>query len=285
MRYHTVVVRVATWALITTFQILNAFIHKFLEKYMMSLIATFMGPTWGPPGSCRPQMGPILPHEPCYQGYWVNDIMRCQWLGDHFIRLSIRGKYSQSLGLTFHTENWGFMMPTLLSLTTTKVFFMTTSNATMSLSHVEFTHVFLCFVFIVSLLWICVFHLSILFRVIWLISLAQGNDYPGAMEVNWLVQTTNTTEYKLCINRKMLSCQNRNSYYKDTMVSHDHLIFIMGIPLLVTQCLYIESAHIFQWAKMQWYYQLYKATGGCQAWFIASGTEDFPETGRYLWHE
>ena len=23
-------------------------------------IATFMGPTWGPPGSCRPQMGPIL---------------------------------------------------------------------------------------------------------------------------------------------------------------------------------------------------------------------------------
>ena len=23
-------------------------------------IAKFMGPTWGPPGSCRPQMGPIL---------------------------------------------------------------------------------------------------------------------------------------------------------------------------------------------------------------------------------
>ena len=27
-----------------------------------------MGPTWGPPGSCRPQMGPMLAHEPCYQG-------------------------------------------------------------------------------------------------------------------------------------------------------------------------------------------------------------------------
>ena len=26
----------------------------------MSRIAKFMGPTWGPPGSCRPQMGPIL---------------------------------------------------------------------------------------------------------------------------------------------------------------------------------------------------------------------------------
>ena len=23
-------------------------------------IAKFMGPTWGPPGSCRPQMGPML---------------------------------------------------------------------------------------------------------------------------------------------------------------------------------------------------------------------------------
>ena len=27
-----------------------------------------MGPTWGPPGSYRPQMGPMLAHEPCYQG-------------------------------------------------------------------------------------------------------------------------------------------------------------------------------------------------------------------------
>ena len=26
----------------------------------------FMGTTWGPPGSCRPQMGPML--APCYQG-------------------------------------------------------------------------------------------------------------------------------------------------------------------------------------------------------------------------
>ena len=27
-----------------------------------------MGPTWDPPGSCRPQMGPMLAHEPCDQG-------------------------------------------------------------------------------------------------------------------------------------------------------------------------------------------------------------------------
>ena len=27
---------------------------------LMTQIARFMGPTWGPPGSCRPQMGPIM---------------------------------------------------------------------------------------------------------------------------------------------------------------------------------------------------------------------------------
>ena len=32
---------------------------KFIH-YICSQIVKFMGPTWGPPGSCRPQMGPIL---------------------------------------------------------------------------------------------------------------------------------------------------------------------------------------------------------------------------------
>ena len=31
-------------------------------------IARLMGPTWDPPGSCRPPMAPCWPHEPCYQG-------------------------------------------------------------------------------------------------------------------------------------------------------------------------------------------------------------------------
>ena len=30
------------------------------EFYIRSQIANFMGPTWSPPGSCRPQMGPML---------------------------------------------------------------------------------------------------------------------------------------------------------------------------------------------------------------------------------
>ena len=28
----------------------------------------YMRSTWGPPGSCRPQMGPFWPLEPCYEG-------------------------------------------------------------------------------------------------------------------------------------------------------------------------------------------------------------------------
>ena len=40
----------------------------------ISQIARFMGPTWGPPGSYRPQMAPCWPHEPCYQGQFnTND--------------------------------------------------------------------------------------------------------------------------------------------------------------------------------------------------------------------
>ena len=39
-----------------------------LLDIIITQIAKFMGPTWGPPGSYRPQMGPMLAHEPCYQG-------------------------------------------------------------------------------------------------------------------------------------------------------------------------------------------------------------------------
>ena len=33
-----------------------------------TLIARFMGPTWGPSGTDRTQAGPCWPHEPCYLG-------------------------------------------------------------------------------------------------------------------------------------------------------------------------------------------------------------------------
>ena len=43
-------------------------------------IAKFMGPTWGPPGSFRPQKGPCWPHEPCYQGIQTNQYQLAGWL-------------------------------------------------------------------------------------------------------------------------------------------------------------------------------------------------------------
>ena len=56
-----------------------------LIKSQASQIAKFMGPTWGPPGSCRPQMGPMLApwtllsgvvsrychHPPTVAAFWI----------------------------------------------------------------------------------------------------------------------------------------------------------------------------------------------------------------------
>ena len=39
---------------------------------MTSLIAKFMGPLWGPPGSCRPQMGPMLAPWTLLSGLYPN---------------------------------------------------------------------------------------------------------------------------------------------------------------------------------------------------------------------
>ena len=45
---------------ITWFGITLYCIQHSNTRVITSLIARFMGPTWGPPGSCRPQVGPIL---------------------------------------------------------------------------------------------------------------------------------------------------------------------------------------------------------------------------------
>ena len=37
---------------------------------LMSQIARFMGPTWGPPGSCRPQIGPMVAPWTLLSGVW-----------------------------------------------------------------------------------------------------------------------------------------------------------------------------------------------------------------------
>ena len=44
------------------------YIHYKVGWNYLTLKARFVGPTWGPPGSCRPRVGPCWPHEPCYLG-------------------------------------------------------------------------------------------------------------------------------------------------------------------------------------------------------------------------
>ena len=53
--------RMKIWKKITCLWF-NYFLHLVHSPFFKSMaqIAKFMGPTWGPPGSCRPQMGPML---------------------------------------------------------------------------------------------------------------------------------------------------------------------------------------------------------------------------------
>ena len=42
--------------------------HGVFACLYTTLRARFTGPSWGKSGSCRPQVGPCRPHEPCYLG-------------------------------------------------------------------------------------------------------------------------------------------------------------------------------------------------------------------------
>ena len=44
--------------------------------WLMTKIANFMGPTWGPPGSCRPQMGPMLAPWTLLSGDAANSLLQ-----------------------------------------------------------------------------------------------------------------------------------------------------------------------------------------------------------------
>ena len=60
-----------------------------VDKWITSQIAKFMGPTWGPPWSCRPQMAPMLVPWTLLAGtpwkpYWMNT-MRPEQNGRHFV--------------------------------------------------------------------------------------------------------------------------------------------------------------------------------------------------------
>ena len=56
---------------------------NFTFFWMTPQIMRFMGPTWGPPGSCRPQMGPMLAPWTLLSGTLLCQLMFtfiwCQW--------------------------------------------------------------------------------------------------------------------------------------------------------------------------------------------------------------
>ena len=62
--------RFTTWCHSSDFdklEIFWLFFFLFLaELSLLSQLAGFTWPTWGPPGFCRPQIGPCWPHELCY---------------------------------------------------------------------------------------------------------------------------------------------------------------------------------------------------------------------------
>ena len=64
----------------TLSQLIQEFVHWYLYFESMSQIARFMGPTWGPPGSCRPQMGPMLAPLTLLSGVPICNIESISWM-------------------------------------------------------------------------------------------------------------------------------------------------------------------------------------------------------------
>ena len=62
--------------------------HRHLHWSIHTQIAKFMGPTWGPPGSCRPQMGPMLAPWTLLSGYSQSWHCHLHW-GIHTHRVDI----------------------------------------------------------------------------------------------------------------------------------------------------------------------------------------------------
>ena len=89
--------------------------HNLLKRVSISQIAKFMGPTWGPPGSCRPQMGPMLVPWTLLSGYTdICTLPPCLYKADnlnhewqtHPIIWSI-----WCLLMTWWQQHWGYQQP------------------------------------------------------------------------------------------------------------------------------------------------------------------------------
>ena len=76
---------------------------KIVDKGESALIARYMGPTWGPPGSCRSQVGPMLAPWALLSGW----IWKIQYLeGKVFVFRSIWFSF-----ITFSSVGWDIKQP------------------------------------------------------------------------------------------------------------------------------------------------------------------------------
>ena len=62
--------------------------HKCNAKH--TLIARFMGPTWGPPGSCRPKMGPSRPHGDLLSGKMLTKMLTVHMHAFQWCHMSVK---------------------------------------------------------------------------------------------------------------------------------------------------------------------------------------------------
>ena len=76
-----------------------------LMSVMNILIAKFMGPTWGPPGSCWPQMGPMLAPWTLLSGY-VGKCVYCEGILTNILMDVKTNKQSTNLKGTVLATDW-----------------------------------------------------------------------------------------------------------------------------------------------------------------------------------
>ena len=75
-----------------------------------SQIAKFMGPIWGPPGSCRPQMGPMMAPWTLLSGMPTNRFLSsAMWRASQFVTLHVYYPVQEPPSRAF--LSWSKVMP------------------------------------------------------------------------------------------------------------------------------------------------------------------------------
>ena len=145
-----------------------------------SLIARFMGPTWGPPGFCRPRCVLCRFHEPCYLGYQYtycgfDSALKYSWnfIG-YFLKYHYSDRFYMSMGLHLWSNfkllaRWWYMISIYLRFSLNAeltILIWNCSRFMASLYHIKFWLTSGCFAviritFVRFMSWICVEYFEI----------------------------------------------------------------------------------------------------------------------------